>query len=100
MKYERLTVRLDDGRAYIKDDSLTGLLNILYRLAEIEDMIERGQLAEVPKGAVALTPEERAVRAFAEKLRDKEFSTKIGSEWYAVVKSRDIDALVKEVFEK
>ena len=46
MKYERLTVRLDDGRAYIKDDSLTGLLNILYRLAELEDKIERGELVD------------------------------------------------------
>lgn len=39
----------------------------------------------------------QAVREFAEKLRDKEFSVKIGSEWCAVVKSRDIDELVKEV---
>ena len=111
MKYERLTVRLDDGRAYIKDDSPTGLLNILYRLAEIEDMVERGELVKVPKGAVVLTPEERAeemrlcseerkeaVKEFAKKLRDKEFPAKIGSEWCAVVKSRDIiDELVKEV---
>lgn len=37
------------------------------------------------------------VREFAEKLRDKEFSVKIGSEWFAVVKSRDIDDLVREV---
>lgn len=36
------------------------------------------------------------VREFAEKLRDKEFSAKIGSEWVAVVKSLDIDELVKE----
>lgn len=66
MKYERLTVRLDDGRAYIKDDSLTGLLNILYRLAELEDKIERGELVEVQKEVVVytpnvvLTPKERA----------------------------------------
>lgn len=46
MKYERLTVQLDDGRAYIKDDSPTGLLNILYRLAELEDKIERGELVD------------------------------------------------------
>ena len=36
-------------------------------------------------------------REFAEKLRDKEFSAKIGSEWVAVVKSLNIDELVKEV---
>ena len=39
----------------------------------------------------------QAVREFAEKLRDKEFSAKIGSEWVAVVKSSDIDELAKEV---
>lgn len=38
----------------------------------------------------------QAVKAFAEKLRDKEFSVKIGSEWCAVVKSRDIDEFVQE----
>lgn len=38
----------------------------------------------------------QAVKEFAEKLRDREFSAKIGSEWCAVVKSRDIDELVKE----
>lgn len=37
------------------------------------------------------------VREFAEKLRDKEFSVKIGTEWFAVVKSRDIDEFVTEV---
>ena len=37
------------------------------------------------------------VREFAEKLRDKEFSAKIGSEWVAVVKSLDIDEVVTEV---
>lgn len=66
------------------------------RLAELEDKIERGELIE-------RTPEEysavrkQAVKEFAEKLRDKEFSVKIGSEWVAVVKSLDIDELVKEV---
>lgn len=39
----------------------------------------------------------QAVRELAEKLRDKEFSAKIGSEWVAVVKSRDIDEFVMEV---
>ena len=39
----------------------------------------------------------QAVREFAEKLRDKEFSAKIGSEWVVVVKSLDIDELVTDV---
>lgn len=30
------------------------------RLGELEDKIERGELVEVPKGSVVLTPEERA----------------------------------------
>ena len=41
---------------------------------EIEDKIERGELVEVPKGAVVLTPEERkqAVREFLKLLKEKE----------------------------
>ena len=41
------------------------------RLAELEDKIERGELVEVPKGAVVLTPEERkqAVIEFAERVK-------------------------------
>lgn len=89
--------------------------NLAGRLAYLEDKIEDGTLVEVPKEVVVytpgvvLTPEEReeemrfaneerkqAVKEFAEKLRDKEFSVKIGSEWCAVVKSRDIDEFVKE----
>lgn len=98
--YKRITMREIAG--------VTGD-NIYNRLAELEDKIERGELVEVPKGAVVLTPEEReeemrlanderkrAVKEFAEKLRDKEFSAKIGAEWCAVVKSRDIDEFVKE----
>ena len=60
--------------------------------------------------SVVLTPEERAeemrlaneerkqaVIEFADKVRDKEFSVMIGEEWFAVVKSRDIDEIVNEV---
>lgn len=105
--YKRITMREFAG--------VTGD-NIYNRLAELEDKIEDGTLVEVPKEVVVytpgvvLTPEEReeemrlaneerkqVVREFAEKLRDKEFSAKIGSEWVAVVKSLDIDELAKEV---
>lgn len=99
--YKRITMREFAG--------VTGD-NIYNRLAELEDKIESGALVEVPRGTVALTPEEReeemrlaneerkqAVEDFAEKLRDKEVSVKMGSEWCAVVKSRDIDELVKDV---
>lgn len=104
--YKRITMREFAG--------VTGD-NIYNRLAELEDKIEDGTLVEVPKEVVVytpgvvLTPEEReeemrlaneerkqAVKEFAEKLRDKEFSVKIGSEWCAVVKSRDIDEFVQE----
>ena len=37
------------------------------------------------------------VKEFAEKLRDKRVFVKIGSRWFAVVNSRDIKELVKEV---
>lgn len=108
MKYKRVTEYQKNTRATIIEPmTLQGIIDYL---AELEDKIEAGTLVEVPKGEVVLTPEERAekmrlanaerkqaVREFAEKLRDKEFSVKIGSEWCAVVKSRDIDELVKEV---
>ena len=44
------------------------------RLAELEDKIDRGELVEVPKGAVVLTPEVRkqAVREFLKLLKEKE----------------------------
>lgn len=113
MKYERLTDRKiaemlrNTVEKNWESDSLEAQCYI--RLAELEDKIESGKLVEVPKGAVVLTPEERAEEMrlcneerrqvlieFADKLREKEFSAKSGSEWVAVVKSRDIDELVME----
>lgn len=85
--YKRITMREFAG--------VTGD-NIYNRLAELEDKIERGELIERTSEEYSAV-RKQAVRAFAEKLRDKEFSAKIGSEWVAVVKSRDIDELVKEV---
>lgn len=77
------------------------------RLAELEDKIERGELISTVQNEQSEQEIEffvkhnaevrkQAVEGFAEKLRDKEFSAKIGSEWCAVVKSRDIDEFVKE----
>ena len=110
MKYERRTDPRFVPASILVCSSKCVALEIYNRLAELEDKIEAGTLVEVPKGAVVLTPEERAeemrfcneerkkaVREFAEKLRDKEFAAKIGSEWFAVVKSLDIDELVEEV---
>lgn len=127
MKYERLTpgVLLSDvikeyricvGEPLIGTFGGHDIVELIDRLVELENKIEDGTLVEVPKEVVVytpgvvLTPEEkeeemrlcneerkRAVKEFAEKLRDKEFSVNIGTEWFAVVKSRDIDELVKEV---
>lgn len=69
--YERLTDRDNDGIPYVKcadcyiRDKCDLTKEVCYqelqdRLAEIEDKIEVGTLVEVPKGAVVLTPEERA----------------------------------------
>lgn len=58
MKYKRLTKRIaKDEEAFLFHSSLHEGIE---RLAELEDKIERGELVEVPKGAVVLTPEERA----------------------------------------
>lgn len=40
---------------------------------------------------------EQSVKAFVEKLKEKEISVKIGNEWKAVVTNEDIDELVKEI---
>lgn len=109
MTYERITERRETPLTMSTWAGDSKSLKMYNRLVELENKIERGELVEVPKGAVVLTPEERAekmrlcneerkqaVIEFAEKLRDKEFSVKIGSEWFAVVKSRDIDEFVKE----
>lgn len=61
---------------YDKDDHFHRMANVLY--------------------AAGYRKQSDTVREFVEKLRDKEFSAKIGSEWCAVVKSRDIDEFVKE----
>lgn len=82
--------------------------NLAGRLADFEDKIERGEFistvqSERGEQEIAFFVKhnaevrKQAVREFAEKLRDKEFSAKIGSEWVAVVKSLDIDEIVKEV---
>lgn len=62
MKHERLTEYGSNGKAFyadLKHDTIRVGVAI-DRLAELEDKIERGELVEVPRGAVVLTPEERA----------------------------------------
>lgn len=92
MKYERLTTRRETPLVM----SLWEATKMYSRLAELENKIERGELIERTSEECSAV-RKQVVRAFAEKLRDKEFSVKIGTEWCTVVKSRDIDELVKEV---
>lgn len=97
MKYERLTEYGSNGKAFyadLKHDTIR-VGAAIDRLAYLEDKIERGELIERTSEEYSAV-RKQAVEGFAEKLRDKEFSVKIGSEWFAVVKSRDIDELVKE----
>jgi len=53
MEYKRLT---NTQKFY--EDEVVDMDEIYERLAELEDKIERGELAEVPEGAVVLTKEE------------------------------------------
>lgn len=107
MKYERLTpgVLLSDvikeyricvGEPLIGTFGGHDIVELIDRLVELENKIENGELIERTSEECSAV-RKQAVKGFAEKLRDKEFSVKMGSEWFAVVKSRDIDDLVKEV---
>lgn len=107
MKYEeRLTQWVADGASLILDNPTTAeearqqvmvqFKKACIKLAELEDKIERGELIERTSEEYSAV-RKQVVKEFAEKLRDKEFSVKMGSEWCAVVKSRDIDELVKEM---
>ena len=78
------------------------------RLGELEDKIESGELVEVPKGAVVLTPEERAEEMrLANKERKQaviEFAERVKMAFYyefdeliPSIMADKIDELVKEV---
>lgn len=112
MKYERLTpgVLLSDvikeyricvGEPLIGTFGGHDIVELIDRLVELENKIENGELIstvqnEQSEQEIAFFAKhnaevrKEAVKEFAEKLRDKEFPAKIGSEWCAVVKSRDI----------
>ena len=119
MKYERLTDRDDDGMPYVKcadcyiRDKCDLTKEVCYqelqdRLAELEDKIERGELVEAPKGAAALTPEERAeeMRLANEERKQavKEFAEQVKMAFYyefdeliPSIMADKIDEIVKEV---
>lgn len=78
------------------------------RLGELEDKIESGELVEVPKGAVVLTPEERAeeMRLANEERKQavKEFAERVKMAFYyefdeliPSIMADKIDELVEEV---
>lgn len=107
--YERLTERDEFGNADIIGvdseilasaldfDELNKLTFALNQFAKLEDKIERGELVEVPKGAVVLTPEEKkqAVKEFAESVKMAFYY-----EFDELIPSRmadKIDELVKEI---
>ena len=95
--YNRLTERRDTPLVMSMWAGDSESLKIYNRLAELENKIERGELVEVPKGAVALTPEGRkqAVKEFAERVKMAfyyEFDELIPS-----IMADKIDELVEEV---
>ena len=58
--YKRLTERRETPLTMSLWAGDSTSLKAYNRLAELEDKIEAGELVEVPKGAVGITPEERA----------------------------------------
>lgn len=119
MKYERLSPRMllsDAIKEYYQPKKMWrtfkygkhDMLNLIDRLVELENKIERGELVEVPKGAVVLTPEERAeeMRLCNEERKQavKEFAASVKLAFYyefdeliPSIMADKIDALVKEV---
>lgn len=118
--YKRLTRQSVDNFKYCLKDhkAKTGEFNdydafyayktAVGRLGELEDKIESRELVEVPKGAVVLTPEERAeeMRLANEERKQavKEFAERVKMAFYyefdeliPSIMADKIDELVKEV---
>lgn len=108
MKYERLTQWVGDGASLILDnprnveeakEQLQDKFKLAcIKLATLEDKVERGELVEVPKGAVVLTPEERdevrrqAVQEFAVRVKMAFYY-----EFFPSLIEEKIDELIEEV---
>lgn len=120
MKYERLTKETVGSFGYdLKDfehkpkefndyDAFYAYKMAVKRLGELEDKIESGTFVEVPKGAVVLTPEERAeeMRLCNEERKQavKEFAERVKMAFYyefdeliPSIMADKIDEIVKEV---
>lgn len=115
--YKRLTKRCGDIVNYAKplQSNFIGAIyeeqkerdsEIMSRLAELEDKIERGELISTKETGdteieffVKHNDRVRkfALKNFAKVLKEKEQSVKIGNKWKAVVTDEDIDEFVKEV---
>ena len=69
--YKRLTKRRETPLTMSMWAGDSKSLQVYNRLAELEDKIEFGELVEIQKGSVVLTPEERkqAVKEFAERVK-------------------------------
>lgn len=122
MKYERLTPEIllsDVVKGYnLRDDMLSktfggyNVIELIDRLVELENKIERGELVEAPKGAAVLTPEERAeeMRLCNEERKEavKEFADEFKRRYFFMMATYmknpiyqctgdELDRLVKEV---
>lgn len=119
MKYERITSRNEEPFYAFDackeceqkdgcDKWCAHTVGAYTRLHELEDKIARGELVEVPKGSVVLTPEERAeeMRLCNEERKQavKEFAERVKMAFYyefdeliPSIMADKIDELVKEV---
>ena len=111
-EYQRITERRETPLVMSQWSGDSRSLKIYNRLAELEDKIERGELVEVPKGAVVLIPEERAeemrlaneerkraVQEFVEEFKSRYFfmmTTYMKDPIYQCT-GDELDRLVKEV---
>lgn len=81
--YKRLTMAFGGGIYFLLCPEHKGEMgddcrfNATNRLGELEDKIERGELREVPRGAVILTPEERDEEMKASREERVEFEKRI-----------------------
>lgn len=111
MKYERLTKETVGSFGYdLKNfehkpkefndyDAFYAYKMAVKRLGELEDKIESGELVEVPKGGVVLTPEERAeeMRLANEERKQavEEFAASVKSAFYY-----EFDELISSIIDE
>lgn len=111
MKYERLTKETVGSFGYdLKDfehkpkefndyDAFYAYKMAVKRLGELEDKIEAGTFVEVPKGAVVLTPEERAEEM---RLCNKERKQAVRefADWVKIAFHNEFDEFIPSIMAK